>query len=219
MYLITTPSTFIHHVNFHEDSEQILKTPLMDRPRHNYRRITREQSVDINKSTNLGVSYIKKHTPKFIDNLFHVDRRDNARLPDLFLKVYGYHFVSKRFKEIIEKIDPGTHLFWKINLQENNDVIDDYFLMQSGRLVNFEGFSEGITDFNLVDIFNNNVKEGRFDKDFLESMPMFSIKGVYDYLFISDDFKEEIFKKGLYIFPRPGLSKKTNPGNSIRKII
>lgn len=145
--------------------------------------------------------YIKPQKPLFLDALdFYLYKgecggfEDGFKL-DFYSLVSGFFVCSKRFKDFIEKRDPGVHSFWRIKV-EGVDV--EYYFMFVGRLIVF--------DKNKIERCSNVFINSECDKRFLESIdgvPIWTLKNETDGFFFSKNFKDEITKEGFLGFGYP----------------
>ncbi len=154
-----------------------------------------ESSQKVYSKSLINVFYLDKVEYKHFKTLFYVERRRKVNLPDFVSMRDGFHYVSKKFKEFIEAVDPGVHHFWKIDLEEDGKSVDDYYRMQIGRFVNYKGSDSTHYTSELREIFVKNLRLEDIDKSII-LLPFFSIKGDVETIYVSDQYKGKIIKKG-----------------------
>ena len=196
MYSLSTPSSYLNYVFFsYRDKKSWCGLP----PTEDYYYMNLfkidESAERIDSKSRTNVFYIDKVEYEHFKTLFYVERRRKVDLPDFVSMRDGFHYVSKKFKEYIEAVDPGVHHFWKINLEEDGEAVDDYFRMQIGRFVDYEGSESTHYTSELREIFIQNLRSEDIEKSIF-LLPFFSIKGDMKTIYVSDQYKEKIIKKG-----------------------
>lgn len=197
MYSLETPSPFFNLASIDGVQEDYLKIPLKDRPRFFFRRSIKNPNNKIKFIENIKITTIEKAAPLFIDIPYEIKLSAPEETPDLITKPEGFHYVSKKLKDIIEKEDPNTHLFWRININNTNNKNLEVYLMQVGRIINIDSISDegslGEEKTELKRILTRNTEKAKK----IEQIPIFTTKRLKGQMFISNKIKQELIEASL----------------------
>ena len=194
MYSLKTPSSYLNYIFFSFRDNSWRGLP----PTENYYNMNMvkiyESVQKVDSKSIINVFYLDKIEYKHFKTLFYVERRRKVNLPDFVSMRDGFHYVSKKFKEFIEAVDPSVHHFWKIDLEENGKAVEDYYRMQIGRIVNYKGSDSTHYTSELREVFIKSLRSEDVDKTIF-LLPFFSIKGDIETVYVSDQSKEKMLEK------------------------
>lgn len=109
---------------------------------------------------------------------------------DFFSLENGFFICSERFKDFLEVFDSDVHSFWEMKV-EGVDI--NYYLMFVGRVVVFnsdriESYGEFLEFYDLS------------GHDFIDDLPVWTLKDETSGVFFSESFKKEIVSRGFLGF-------------------
>lgn len=158
--------------------------------------------------------YLDKAFPAFL-KIPLIAEVNNKFHSDVITKVDGYHVVSSDFKRLVEELDPGVHNFWEVDLVFTNEKLprEKYFLFQVGRVINFFDYCPGMVSHKAIDIFSNEVLPSLSNASEIRDLPLFSVSGMDDSFFISEQLVSEAIKRGLKGFWSKGSDEERKLGH------
>ncbi len=148
-----------------------------------------------------------------------VNDYQNNRVPDLFTKVEGYHMVSEVFKDLIESIDPGVHHFWPVKLIRGDEVLEGYYYMQVGRIINFDGHDPEVSGVRSLRAFKANAAKNLDLYRDITQFPVFNIIKACMGMSVNRNTLDMILDEKFYGIWEKGSSEEKRFGESIEKIM
>lgn len=209
MYYIETPLGFSDDVSFYLNKENRSKlTPTERSTYHTLQTFKEVLSRFENTNSELSTAYIQANDYKFINLPITVSTNNHQLLPDINTRIDGFHIVSDRLKVIIEKNDPNTHVFHKVKvITDKGDVINDYNIMQVGRIIYSQHYEKGIISIRARSIFEKKVLSNLPMNSDIHKYPLFIYMGLTNGFYVSDSLFNKLNDESIKgLWPKESLN-------------
>jgi len=219
MYYFTTATNFYGVFNAVLGSDVIRSLPVMEKPAFGFRRSFVNESNKFDLIDKGKVIYLERQGFNFMEHPLQIKYCKGNQVPDVFTLIDGYHLVSEKFKRVVESIDAGIHNFWGVSLSLEGKLIEGFYYMQIGRVLDLEGFDDSGTDTKTLKLYSERILSSDNVKNVLDRCPLFSLKGITRGFVISEAVLAALGENDFYGFWQDGSVSEKKYGSLFQKLI
>lgn len=219
MYYFTTATNFYGVFNAVLGGDVIKSLPVMEKPAFGFRRSFVNESNKFDLIDKGKVIYLERQGFDFMEYPLQIKFCKGNKVPDVFTLIDGYHLVSEKFKGVVESIDPEVHNFWRVSLCLDGRLIEGFYYMQVGRVLDLEDLDDSGVDTRTLNLYSERILSSDNVQGVLDGYPLFSLKGITRGFVISDAVLTTLGENDFYGFWEDGSVSEKKYGSLYRKII
>ncbi|WP_415891709.1 imm11 family protein [Neptuniibacter sp. PT8_73] len=219
MYFLKTTTTFNGVFSVSLSDEARKSVPIQQMPLFTYRHSLRNTNNNINFIDKAKIVYIEDSRVEFMNFPLKIKSCRGNKIPDIFTRVDGYHLVSNEFKDFVESVDPKTHDFWESHLYVGGELVKGYFLMQIGRVLDFEGENIDGSDKKRLKLYADKIESSEGVLEGVIDFPFFSLSGMEKGFVVSQKVFSLLCSQEFYGFWEDGSVSEKKYGSLYQKLI